>query len=177
MIAVANGMGENPASTMIHCYRVSVKKQMDSLTLTRQSLPSFFLTGGAARDQLDISVTYLKWIYSEDSDSLLVGTKTMSGCFIELWGLIEKATPIHSHFKHLFQQPNKTEVFKTFVSMACPTNCIIRDRANRYIDTSFHSIPGLDASSELSIHKSHYRYLCIKISIWLVIVYLRIDGW
>lgn len=116
MIAVANGMGENPASTMIHCYRVSVKKQMDSLTLTSQSLPSFFLTGGAARDQLDISVTYLKWIYSEDSDSLLVGTKTRSGCFIELWGLIEKATPIHTHFKHLFQQPNKTEVFKTFVS-------------------------------------------------------------
>lgn len=123
MIAVANGMGENPASTMIHCYRVSVKKQMDSLTLTSQSLPSFFLTGGAARDQLDISVTYLKWIYSEDSDSLLVGTKTRSGCFIELWGLIEKATPIHTHFKHLFQQPNKTEVFKTFVSILPLHSC------------------------------------------------------
>lgn len=115
MIAVANGTDENPASSMIHCYRVSVKKQMDSLTLTSQSLPSFFLTGGAARDIPDISVTYLKWIYSEDSDSLLVGSKTPTGCFIELWGLMEKATPIHSHFKHLFQQPNKTEVFKTFV--------------------------------------------------------------
>lgn len=153
MIAVANGMGENPASTMmVHCYRVSVKKQMDNLTLASQSLPSFFLTSGAARDQvytlfqslalaiphsctsliyfsfcvhffhnlqLDISVTNLKWIYSEDSDLLLVGTKTRSGCFIELWGLIEKATPIHTHFKHLFQQPNKTEVFKTFVSAFC----------------------------------------------------------
>lgn len=50
MIAVANGTIENPTSTMIHCYRVSVKKQMDSLTVTSQSLPSFFLTGGAARD-------------------------------------------------------------------------------------------------------------------------------
>lgn len=50
MIAVANGTTENSASTMIHCYRVSVKKQMDNLTLTSQSLPSFFLTGGAARD-------------------------------------------------------------------------------------------------------------------------------
>lgn len=50
MIAVANGTDENPASSMVHCYRVSVKKQMDSLTLTSQSLPSFFLTGGAARD-------------------------------------------------------------------------------------------------------------------------------
>lgn len=65
---------------------------------------------------VDISVTHLRWIYSEDSDSLLVGTKTPTGSFIELWGLMEKATPIHSHFKHLFQQPNKTEVFKTFVS-------------------------------------------------------------
>lgn len=50
MIAVANGTNENPASTMIHCYRVTVKKQLDSLTLTSQTLPSFFLTGGAARD-------------------------------------------------------------------------------------------------------------------------------
>lgn len=50
MIAVANGTVENPASTMIHCYRVSVKRQMDNLTITSQSLPSFFLTGGAARD-------------------------------------------------------------------------------------------------------------------------------
>lgn len=50
MIAVANGTVENPTATMIHCYRVSVKKQMDNLILTSQSLPSFFLTGGAARD-------------------------------------------------------------------------------------------------------------------------------
>lgn len=50
MIAVANGTTENAASTMIHCYRVSVKKHLDNLTLTSQSLPSFFLTGGAARD-------------------------------------------------------------------------------------------------------------------------------
>lgn len=50
MIAVANGTTENPASTIIHCYRVSIKKQMDNLTITSQSLPSFFLTGGAARD-------------------------------------------------------------------------------------------------------------------------------
>lgn len=50
MVAVANGTDENPASTMIHCYRVTVKKQMDTLTMASQSLPSFFLTGGAARD-------------------------------------------------------------------------------------------------------------------------------
>lgn len=50
MIAIANGTDENPTSTMIHCYRVLIKKQMDSLILTSQSLPSFFLTGGAARD-------------------------------------------------------------------------------------------------------------------------------
>lgn len=101
---------------MIHCYRVSVKKQMDNLTLTSQTLPSFFLTGGAARDIPEISITHLNWMNGEDSESLLIGTKTPSGCFIELWGLVDKATPIHSHFKHLFQQPNKTEVFKTVVS-------------------------------------------------------------
>lgn len=60
LISVANGTCDNPASTMIHCYRVSVKKQMDSLTLTSQTLPSFFLVGGAARD---IPGTGLKTIF------------------------------------------------------------------------------------------------------------------
>lgn len=151
MIAVANGMSENPASTMIHCYRVSVKKQTDTLTLSSQSLPSFFLTGGAARDIPDISVTYLKWIYSEDSDSLLVGTKTPSGCFIELWGLIEKATPIHSHFKHLFQQPNKTEVFKTFVSISNRSLNLMDRTSFVHSVGSFTLIESLMAAKEIAL--------------------------
>lgn len=101
---------------MIHCYRVSIKKRLETLTLTSQTLPSFFLSGGAGRDIVDLKITRLQWMDNEDSDSLLVGAKTQTGCFIELWGMVEKATPIHSHFKHLFQQPNKTEVFKTVVS-------------------------------------------------------------
>lgn len=87
----------------------------------------------------DIAVTYLKWIYSEDSDSLLVGSKTPTGCFIELWGLMEKSTPIHSHFKHLFQQPNKTEVFKTYVSVVFFCRCEIELNChivNKYIELS-----------------------------------------
>lgn len=64
----------------------------------------------------DLKVTHLKWTQSEDAESLLVGTKYISGCFLETWRLVEKATPIHSHFKHMFQQPNKTEVFKAMVS-------------------------------------------------------------
>lgn len=65
---------------------------------------------------LGLRITNLKWMSIDDSDSLLVGTRTLSGSFIELWRLVEKATPIHSHFKNLFQQPNKAEVFKTVVS-------------------------------------------------------------
>lgn len=63
-------------------------------------------------------LSHLKWMNNEDSDSLLVGTKTPNGCFIELFALVEKATPIHSYFKHAFQQPNKTDVFKSIVSRA-----------------------------------------------------------
>lgn len=113
---MANGDCETPSSTMIHCYRVSIKKRLDALTLTSQTLPSFFLSGGAGRDISDLKIARLQWMDNEDSDSLLVAAKTPTGCFIELWGMVEKATPIHSHFKHLFQQPNKTEVFKTVVS-------------------------------------------------------------
>lgn len=64
----------------------------------------------------DLKITHLKWTHLEDSESLLVGTKYTSGCFLELWSLVEKATPIHSHFKHFFQQPNRAEVYKTLVS-------------------------------------------------------------
>lgn len=97
---------------MINCYRVSIKKQLDKLTITSQALPSFFLCEGAARDIPDLKVTHLKWTSSEDCDSLLVGTKCSTGSFLELWCLVEKSTPIHK----LFQNPNKTEVFKFVVS-------------------------------------------------------------
>lgn len=50
MIAVANGANENAASTMINCYRVSIKQETGALALTSHTLPSFFVGGGAARD-------------------------------------------------------------------------------------------------------------------------------
>lgn len=148
LIAVANGDSVIPSSTMIHCYRVSIKKRLDALTLTSQTLPSFFLSGGAGRDIRDLKITRLQWMDNEDSDSLLVGTKTHTGCFIELWVMVEKATPIHSHFKHLFQQPNKTEVFKTVVS------AIFGKRLLKLIEKSCFKT-GVDSSSELSLYQSH----------------------
>lgn len=60
---------------------------------------------------LDLKVTHLKWLSSEDSDSLLVGTRCSSGSFLELWALVEKSTPIHK----MFQTASKMEVFKTVV--------------------------------------------------------------
>lgn len=50
MIAAANGESKTPTSIMVNCYRVIVKKQNDKLTITSQSLPSFFLCEGAGRD-------------------------------------------------------------------------------------------------------------------------------
>lgn len=94
---------------MIKCYRVLVKKQNDKLTITSLSLPSFFLCEGACRDFTDFKVTHLKWMSSEDS--LLVGMKCSTGSFMELWGLVEKSTPIHRQF----QTQNKTEIYKVDV--------------------------------------------------------------
>lgn len=94
---------------MIKCYRVLVKKQNDKLTITSLSLPSFFLCEGACRDFTDFKVTHLKWMSSEDS--LLVGMKCSTGSFMELWGLVEKSTPIHRQF----QSQNKTEIYKVDV--------------------------------------------------------------
>lgn len=50
LIAAANGTSGNTASTMIHCYRVQIRKQGDNLSINSQALPSFFLISGAGRD-------------------------------------------------------------------------------------------------------------------------------
>lgn len=50
MIAVANGANENATSTIIYCYRVSVKLQFNKLVISSERLPSFFVGGGAVRD-------------------------------------------------------------------------------------------------------------------------------
>lgn len=47
---MASGNFETPSSTMIHCYRVTIRKQNETLTINSQTLPSFFLNGGAGRD-------------------------------------------------------------------------------------------------------------------------------
>lgn len=121
-MAVSNGESKNISSTMINCYRVLVKKQNDKLTITSLSLPSFFLCEGAGRDIVDLKVTHLKWVSSSSSsstsssngeDALLVGTKCSAGSFLELWGLVEKSTPIHRQF----QTQNKTEIYKKDVSV------------------------------------------------------------
>lgn len=118
-VAVSNGESKSITSTMINCYRVLVKKQNDKLTITSLSLPSFFLCEGAGRDIADLKVTHLKWVSSSSAnssggseDALLVGTKCSAGSFLELWGLVEKSTPIHRQF----QTQNKTEIYKKDVS-------------------------------------------------------------
>lgn len=111
MIAVVNGECKNVSSIMVNCFRVSIKKHLEKLTITSQALPSFFLCEGGGRDIPDLKVTHLKWTSSEDCDSLLVGTKCSTGSFLEMWCLVEKSTPIHK----LFQNPNKKEVFNYVV--------------------------------------------------------------
>lgn len=75
----------------------------------------------------------------EDSDTLFVGAKYTAGCFLEQWALVEKATSIHSHFKHVFQQPNKAEVFKTLVKS-------YQNNYKIYIELSSMSFEGVESS-------------------------------
>lgn len=95
MIAVANGTNENPASTIIHCYRVSIKKQMDNITINSQSLPSFFLTGGAARDIPGSNLTAF----------LLIQTYLVCLIFF----------PIDRHFGNIFEM----DIQRRFGFIAC----------------------------------------------------------
>lgn len=100
---------------MINCYRVSVEKRLENVSLSCQAMASFFLNGGAGRDIPNLRITHLQWMNSDEAESLLVGSRTPTGCFVELWNLTEKPTQVHPRFKQHFQQPNKAEVFKTAV--------------------------------------------------------------
>lgn len=88
-----------------------VKKTDEKLTITSHSLPSFFIDEGIGRDLPDLDLLKVKWTFQEDTDTLIVAMNSSIGGFIEVWGLVEKSTPIHKLF-----QANKSEVFKAFVS-------------------------------------------------------------
>lgn len=165
MIAVANGECKNVSSIMINCYRVSIKKQLDKLTITSQALPSFFLCEGAGRDIPDLKVTHLKWTSNEDSDQLLVGTKCSAGSFLELWSMVDRTTPIHK----LFQNPNKTEVFKFVVSIETRFN--IKSTAS-----TSTLISDMGTSSQLPLYKWYYRYWNFKILLWKFCLRFCVDG-
>lgn len=65
---------------------------------------------------VDLKITHLKWMTNyEDLESMVVGTKYSGGSFIEIWTLVERVAPLHPHFKAVFQQLNKTELYKTVV--------------------------------------------------------------
>ncbi|CAD7077614.1 unnamed protein product [Hermetia illucens] len=107
-IAVANGECRNKLAMTVQAFRVVVKIKENKLTLTSQSLPSFYLYDGAGRDIPEMKITHLYWTATEDADSLIVVAKSPSGCFVEAWSLVDKVTPIHK-----LLQTNKTEVYKT----------------------------------------------------------------
>lgn len=164
MIATANGSNENATSTPINCYRVTIKSQPKTLVLSSYVLPSFYVGEGAARDMKDLTLTHVKWMESEDSNALLIGTKTPAGCFMELFALVEKAIPISSFFKQNFQQPNKSDVYKQTVSICivfffCPGFKSLNVKRFFFLTRVFCGIlnEGLDAPSELSLYEPHSR--------------------
>uniref|UniRef100_A0A1B0CL25 Mediator of RNA polymerase II transcription subunit 16 n=1 Tax=Lutzomyia longipalpis TaxID=7200 RepID=A0A1B0CL25_LUTLO len=109
LIAASNNDYQN-RTLIVQCFRVIVKKVEEKLTITSHSLPSFFLNEGIGRDLPDLDLLKLKWTFQEDTDTLIVAMNSSIGGFIEVWGLVEKSTPIHKLF-----QANKSEVFKAFV--------------------------------------------------------------
>ncbi|XP_062546940.1 mediator of RNA polymerase II transcription subunit 16 [Armigeres subalbatus] len=110
-IAVGNGDSKFTNSSMIQCFRVTIKKTEESLEIKSTVLPSFFLAKGMGKDLKDLRVANVKWVFNEEADSLIVSSNhTGGGCFVEQWELNEESTPIHKLF-----QNNKNEPFKTLV--------------------------------------------------------------
>lgn len=130
LVAVTNGLSLNISSELVNCYRVLVKMKNEKLFINSMALPSFFISDGPSKEAegnvisynfvfvfnsciqsvLDFKVTHLKWI----GNSLLVGLRHVAGCMLEMWKLVEKATPIHRQF----QTQSQAELFKNDVSIA-----------------------------------------------------------
>lgn len=106
LIAVSSGTVSLP----IQCYRVSIKKIEEKVSITSQALPSFFLRDSIIKDTNTFTVVKLCWVSREDADSLIVASSNSAGCLIEVWGLLEKSQNIHKVF-----QSNKglNDVYKT----------------------------------------------------------------
>uniref|UniRef100_A0A6M2DDA2 Mediator of RNA polymerase II transcription subunit 16 n=1 Tax=Xenopsylla cheopis TaxID=163159 RepID=A0A6M2DDA2_XENCH len=104
LIAVSSGTVSLP----IQCYKVSIKKIEEKVSITSQALPSFFLRDSVIKDANVFSVVKLCWVSREDADSLIVACSNSTGCLIEVWGLLEKSQNIHKIFNK-----GVSEVYKT----------------------------------------------------------------
>ncbi|XP_055614106.1 mediator of RNA polymerase II transcription subunit 16 [Uranotaenia lowii] len=111
MIAVGNGDTRSANSSMVLCFRVTVKKIDESLEINSSALPSFFVSEGFGKDLKELRVAHVRWAFDEDPDSLIVASNhSGGGSFVEHWELTEETTPIHKLF-----QGTKSEPFKTLL--------------------------------------------------------------
>lgn len=104
-------MAVSSGTIKVQYFQVVVKKVDDRITITSKSFPSFFMAADEMDHFHDLRIEKLKWISHEDGDSLIVAANHTAGSLIQIWGLVEKTTPIHKLF-----QSNKSEMFKTIVS-------------------------------------------------------------
>ncbi|XP_054283899.1 mediator of RNA polymerase II transcription subunit 16-like [Macrosteles quadrilineatus] len=108
LVAASSGSVNMP----IQCFRVSVKRVEDKLTINSQALPSFFMLAHASSDNMYHTVSQVKFVVREDADTLVVAANGDSGALIEIWELQEKPLSIHKLFQPKVQP---TEPFRTVV--------------------------------------------------------------
>uniref|UniRef100_A0A1B6EV13 Mediator of RNA polymerase II transcription subunit 16 n=1 Tax=Cuerna arida TaxID=1464854 RepID=A0A1B6EV13_9HEMI len=124
LVAVSSGSVHMP----IQCFRVSVKRIDDKLSISSQALPSFFMLACTCTDHTYHTVTQLKFVVREDADTLVVAANGDSGALIEIWELQEKPLTIHKLFQSKLQS---TEPFRTVLwqhqsqyPLSCPITCM-----------------------------------------------------
>uniref|UniRef100_T1GWC6 Mediator of RNA polymerase II transcription subunit 16 n=1 Tax=Megaselia scalaris TaxID=36166 RepID=T1GWC6_MEGSC len=103
-VAVTNT--EMKSDFMVHCFRVELSLVNNKLSISSKSLPAFF--GTESNDQRKI--TKLKWMITNDFDSLIVTENLSSTCVTNMWTLTHKPITIHKYL----QTAGKTDVFKHY---------------------------------------------------------------
>lgn len=110
LVAVCNSNTKTWKSTITHCFKISVEKVNNTLSIKSRALSSFFPCEGAMRDCSKVEIVKLKWISEEDPESLMVLSNHNEGSSLEIWTQCEELVPIHK-----LLQTNKNSCFKTNV--------------------------------------------------------------
>ncbi|XP_059470201.1 mediator of RNA polymerase II transcription subunit 16 [Neocloeon triangulifer] len=162
LVAVTSGKANLP----IQCYRVSIKRLEDKMSIMSQALPSFFLQCSTLKDNSYHQVVQLRFVVREDADSLVVTANSETGGIVEIWELREKVMSVHKVLQKSSSPP--PEPFKMVVwqhqshwqaSSNIRAVCTTKASLSTAVPTSTYIMVALNDSKLFCLHRDSLKQI------------------